>query len=98
MKIWETDGSNKELQNIKLAYPKNIEKIKPKNKIYTNKEKESVINCMLFILTNMYDDHVNQFVYDFFELYIGNLERLNVKEKYIQNLFALRGLIPRPLG
>ena len=83
LKIWGKDGSEEELNKIKTTYLKIMNEEKSFDKILKNKKEHAVMNCMLWILHNGYDDLENQFVYDFIELFIGELEKVEIKEEWI---------------
>jgi hypothetical protein len=86
MKIWEKDGSPEKLKRINVEYTNKLSEIKPFREILENKEEKSAMNCVLCILENGHDDPTNQFVYDFIELQIFDLEKLNIEEKIIKEL------------
>jgi hypothetical protein len=52
-------------------------------KILKNKKENAAMNCMNRILYNGYNDSQNQFKYNFIEQFVEDLEKLEVKEEYI---------------
>jgi hypothetical protein len=86
MKIWENDGSPEKLKNINIEYINKLNEIKPFEEILKNEKEKAAMNCVLCILDNGHDDPTNQFVYDFIELQMFDLEKLNVEEKIIKEL------------
>ena len=86
IKIWENDGSPEKLGKLNVEYTNKLSKIKPFKKILENEKERAAMNCILCILSNGHDDPRNQFVYDFIELQINELEKLNVEEKIIKEL------------
>ena len=85
-KIWENDGNAEKLNQLNKLFTKDLTANKPFKEILNNKEERSAMNCVLGILSNGHDDPTNQFVYDFIELHIADLEILNIEENIINNL------------
>ena len=83
MIIWGKDGSEEELNKLKTIYIMRMSERKPVEKIIKNTKQNAVMNCMLWILPNGRNDPQNQFVYDFIELFVGELEKIEIKEEYI---------------
>jgi hypothetical protein len=83
LKIWEKDGSEEELDKIKTIYLTRMSEQKPIEKIIKNRKQNAAMNCMLWILHNGRNDPQNQFVYDFIELFVEELEKLEIQEEYI---------------
>jgi hypothetical protein len=88
MKIWENDGSPEKLKNLNMEYINKLIGIKQFGEIVKNKGEKSAMNCVLCILENGHDDPSNQFVYDFIELQIFDLEKLNIEGKIIKELMG----------
>jgi hypothetical protein len=86
MKIWEKDGNEKELEKIRKLYLKILNEEKPFEKIMKNKKENAAMNCMISILYNGHNDPQNQFAYDFIELFIKELEVLEIDENIINSL------------
>ena len=87
LQIWKNGGSEEELNKIKLEYINSISREKPLEKVLENKKENAVMNCMAGVLHNGHDDLTNQFRYDFLELFINELEILNIgREQYINEL------------
>jgi hypothetical protein len=55
-------------------------------KIVKNKKQNAAMNCMHWILYNGKNDPQNQFVYDFIELFVKELEKMEMHEDYINKL------------
>jgi len=86
MKIWENDGSAEKLAKLNVEYTSRLVEVKPFMNILKDKKERAAMNCMLGILSNGHDNPTNQFIYDFLELFIYELEILNVREKYVREL------------
>lgn len=85
-KIWMKEGNEKNLAELNVSFMRKVLKIKSYRKILENKMEHSATECILSILYNGYDDPQNQFIYDFLELYIANLETLNIEEEKVKKL------------
>ena len=82
LEIWEKNGSEEELSELWKKYLLILSEKKLSKE--RNKKEEAACNCMLSILYNGHDDPQNQFVHDFIELFIYELERMEIKEEYVR--------------
>jgi hypothetical protein len=85
MRIWENNGNETELEKLRKLHSEKVDKIKPVKLM--SSEEAAAYFCIWWFLYNGRDDHSNYYWNDFIELFIENMETLNVEENFINKLY-----------
>ena len=85
IKTWDRCFSEKEINKFKIGYITKINELEQMLRKINEKEEEkwATKKCVLWMLYNGYKDQENIFVYDFMKLFILELEKIEIEEKYI---------------
>jgi hypothetical protein len=84
--IWDKDGNSNKLDEVKISFLEDFNKIKERKKISENDKIDIALNCFLRLLHNWYKNKKN--IYDILKLHIEDLALLDVDEKHINYLLG----------